>query len=126
MWKHINVTLRKNNPNLMKHKNENDEHLVKDTIIHVLRYDIWLKILTITSIGLIIAGFCVPPLGIIDGSVLIGTGELAGLGALFEAGHAIDKGLDAKIKIKDIELQIHNDEIDKLKIENEIEINPEE
>lgn len=91
-------------------KKTKEDSPVKEVVRNVLRYDIWLKILTVTSICLIVAGFCVPPTGVVDGSVLIATGILAGFGAMFEAGHAIDKGLDAKVKIKDIELQIDNDE----------------
>lgn len=78
-------------------------------VINVLRYDLWLKILTFVALALIITGFLLPPTGIIDGSVLVATGEIAGFAALFEAGHAIDKGLDAKVKLKDIELHIEND-----------------
>ena len=33
----------------------------------------------IVSIGLIVAGFCVPPMGIIDGSVLTAVGILFGI-----------------------------------------------
>lgn len=109
----------------MRQKKKNDGNPLKETIVNVLRYDIWLKILTVVSIGLIIAGFCVPPYGVIDGSVLIGTGVLAGFGAMFEAGHAIDKGLDVKLQIKDIELQIHNDELEEKEIEHQ-EINLED
>lgn len=37
----------------------------------------WLfKVSVILSIGLLIAGFIVPPMGIIHGSVLIGVGEI--------------------------------------------------
>ena len=36
----------------------------------------------IVSIGLIIAGFCVPPMGIIDGSVLTAVGILFGFATL--------------------------------------------
>jgi hypothetical protein len=100
-------------------KREKEENgVLKEVIRDVLRYDIWLKILTGVSIGLMIAGFCVPPTGVIDGSVLTGTGILAAFGALFEGGHAIDKGLDVKLKIKDTELEIENDEVEKTKIEN--------
>ena len=91
-------------------KKTKEDSPVKEVVRNVLRYDIWLKILTVTSICLIVAGFCVPPTGVVDGSVLIATGILAGFGAMFECGHAVDKGLDAKVKIKDIELQIDNDE----------------
>ena len=36
----------------------------------------------IVSIGLIVAGFCVPPMGIIDGSVLTAVGILFGFASL--------------------------------------------
>ena len=36
----------------------------------------------IVSIGLIVAGFCVPPMGIIDGSVLTAVGILFGFATL--------------------------------------------
>ena len=36
----------------------------------------------IVSIGLIVAGFCVPPIGIIDGSVLTAVGILFGFASL--------------------------------------------
>lgn len=102
-------------------KKDNVENSVlTDVIKDVLRYDIWLKILTGVSIALMIGGFCVPPTGVIDGSVLTCTGILAAFGALFEGGHAIDKGLDVKLKIKDTELEIENDEVEKTKIENNI------
>ena len=48
--------------------------------------------------GLIIAGFCVPPTGVIDGSVLKGVGELFAFPTLWTVSHAIDKGIDAKLK----------------------------
>ena len=103
----------------LKMKKQKDESPIREVVNDILRYDIWLKILTCTSIGLIVAGFCVPPMGIIDGSVLIGTGELAGFAALFETGHAINKGLDARVKIKDIELQIHNDELEEKELDKQ-------
>ena len=40
----------------------------------------WLTLCT--SIGLIVAGFCVPPTGVIDGSVLKGVGILLGFATL--------------------------------------------
>ena len=36
----------------------------------------------IVSIGLIVAGFCVPPMGIVDGSVLTAVGILFGFASL--------------------------------------------
>ena len=47
--------------------------------------------------GLIIAGFCVPPMGSIDGSVLTGVGEMFAFPTLWTVWHAIDKGIDAKL-----------------------------
>lgn len=74
--------------------------------------DIWLKILTITTILLIVGAFFVPPMAIIDSSVLAAVGELAGFGALWELNEAIDKRLNAKIKIKQIELEIGRNKSD--------------
>ena len=58
------------------------------------------------SIGLIVAGFCVPPHGEIDGSVLTACGILFGF-ATFEVVHiAIRKGVDAKVKHGQTELTV--------------------
>jgi len=67
--------------------------VIKEAVTN--NYSFWA--LTIAAIALIIAGFIVPPLGIIDGSVLTAVGELAGIGALWTIGHAIDHGIDAKL-----------------------------
>lgn len=40
----------------------------------------WLTL--VTSIGLVVAGFCVPPTGVIDGSVLKSVGLLLGFATL--------------------------------------------
>lgn len=52
----------------------------------------------IVSIGLMIAGFFVPPTGEIDGSVLKGVGELIGFAALWIVLYAIRKGVDVKLQ----------------------------
>lgn len=52
----------------------------------------------ICSIGLIVAGFLVPPTGEIDGSVLTAVGELFGFATLFVVYHAIEKGIDIKLQ----------------------------
>ena len=72
------------------------------------RNNLWLKILTISSIILIFTGLLCPPLGIVDNSVIVSVGELAGFGALFQVTKAIDVGYDTKVKIKQIELEINN------------------
>ena len=68
--------------------------------------NIWLRILTISSILLIIASFFVPPLGILDGSVLAAVGELEGLGVLWIVLRAIEKGTGASFKKGDVEVDI--------------------
>lgn len=50
------------------------------------------------SIGLIVAGFCVPPHGEIDGSVLTACGILFAFATLEVVHIAIRKGVDAKVK----------------------------
>ena len=68
--------------------------------------NIWMRILTISSIILIIASFFVPPLGIIDGSILAAVGELEGLGVLWIILRAVEKGTAASFKKGDVEVDI--------------------
>ena len=56
--------------------------------------------------GLIIAGFIVPPTGVVDGSVLTAVGELFAFPTLWTVWHAIDKGIDAKMKIGKAEVTV--------------------
>lgn len=60
----------------------------------------------LTSVCLIVAGFIVPPTGVVDGSVLTAVGELLGFAALATGFRAIDKGLATTIKHGKTELQI--------------------
>lgn len=60
------------------------------------------------SIGLIIAGFCVPPHGVIDGSVLKAVGELFGFAAMAVGSHAITLGYDLKVQKGDTTIAIDN------------------
>ena len=61
--------------------------------------------LTIT-IGLFVAGFCVPPHGEIDGSVLTACGILFAFATLETVHMAIKKGVDAKVKHGNTELTV--------------------
>jgi hypothetical protein len=56
--------------------------------------------------GLVIAGFCVPPMGNIDGSVLTAVGEMFAFPTLWTVWHAIDKGIDARVKLGKTELTV--------------------
>lgn len=68
-----------------------------ETIKKVATSNIWFKILTITAIALIVASWFVPPMAVIDGSVLAAVGELAGFGALWVVVKALDKGTPASM-----------------------------
>ena len=68
--------------------------------------NIWMRILTISSILLIIASFFVPPVGVLDGSVLAAVGELEGLGVLWIVMRAVEKGTGASFKKGDVEVDI--------------------
>ena len=62
-----------------------------------------------TSIGLIIAGFLVPPMGIIDGSVLTAVGELIAFPAIGFGFRAVELGYDMKINHGNTTIEIDND-----------------
>lgn len=49
-----------------------------------------------------------PPLGIIDNSILLGVGEMFMFSALGETVRTIQAGHSAKVKIKELELDIQN------------------
>ena len=68
-----------------------------------------------SSIGviLIIVAFILPPLSVIDNSVLIAVGEINGMIALGAVLKSIDKGRTASIKHNNTELTINGDEDDK-------------
>ena len=74
------------------------------------KYLIIAIILAIVAISLIIAGFLVPPLGVIDGSVLTAVGEIVFLVTIFFVWDCVTKGKIAKIKKGDIEASISDND----------------
>lgn len=58
--------------------------------------------------GLLITSFFVPPMGVIDGTVLAGVGELTGLYSLYLVGEAIAKGSDVSVSKGDVSVTINN------------------
>lgn len=80
--------------------------LIKKTI----QSSIWIKIFSIAAILLILGGFFTPPMAVIDGSIIIATGELFAFAALWAFIHALDNGKDAKIKHKDIEITVSDND----------------
>lgn len=60
--------------------------------------NLWFWILSGFAIALLIAGFLMPPLGVIDNTVLAGVGELFAFATLGAVITAIEKGLPAKVQ----------------------------
>jgi hypothetical protein len=67
---------------------------------------------TVISIGLIIASFFIPPLAVIDGSVLAAVGEIFGFAALGEVGAAIERGHTASISHGNTTIEIKKEDDD--------------
>ena len=67
----------------------------------------------ITSVGLIVTSFFIPPLAVVDGSVLASVGELFAFASLAEVGAAIERGHSASIS--------HNNTTIEIKQPNELE-----
>ena len=71
----------------------------------------------LSSIALVAAGFCVPPTGVIDGSVLKAIGELMGGSAVLEViiklPSYIEAGVKAKIEHGDTTITIGKDKLKK-------------
>lgn len=64
----------------------------------------------VLAAGLLISGFVLPPLGNIDNSVLIATGEIFAFASLGTLIVALDMGVDAKVSHKDTSIEINNPE----------------
>jgi hypothetical protein len=60
----------------------------------------------VVSVGLIIGGFFVPPMGIIDGSVLTAVGELLLFPTLLYGYRAIELGLRVKFQKGETSIEI--------------------
>lgn len=64
----------------------------------------------VSSVGLLVAGFIVPPPGVIDPSVLTATGILAFYGVMATVQEAIKKGKSVKVSKGDINLSVGDKE----------------
>ena len=64
----------------------------------------------VISVLLIIAGFLLPPMGVIDGSVLTAVGELLLFPVIIYGFRAIELGLEVKIQKGDTSVEIHKDD----------------
>jgi hypothetical protein len=61
-------------------------------------------------VGLIIGGFFVPPMGVIDGSLLTAVGELLLFPTLLYAFRAIELGMKVKFQKGETSIEIHKNE----------------
>lgn len=68
--------------------------MLRDTVLH--NYGFWC--LAGAAILMFIVGLFMPPIGIIDSSVIYAVSEILGFAALYTIIHAVDKGLDAKFQ----------------------------
>lgn len=82
----------------------------------------WFAVLTVAAIVLIVASWFVPPMAVIDGSVLAAVGELFGFGALWTVVKAIDKGTPASLTHNGTTISVNKDgeenEIDEVEEKN--------
>lgn len=62
------------------------------------------------SIILFVGGFFVPPMGVVDGSVLMAGGILMGFASLSTVNKAIDKGKDATFSHGNINVSVKDNE----------------
>lgn len=67
---------------------------------------------SIIGVILIVTAFILPPLSVIDNSVLIAVGEINGFAALGAVIKAIDKGSSATFHHNDTEITINSNEED--------------
>lgn len=90
-----------------------------ETIKTVVTSNIWFKILTVTAIALIVGSWFVPPMAVIDGSILAAVGELAGFGALWVVVKAIDKGTPASMTHNGTTITVNKDKDEAIRTEDE-------
>ncbi|MBQ4388027.1 MAG: hypothetical protein II822_10550 [Prevotella sp.] len=64
------------------------------------------------SVGLIIGGFFVPPMGVIDGSVLTAVGELLLFPTLLYGFRAVEMGLKVRFQKGETSIEIHKQDDD--------------
>lgn len=72
-----------------------------------LKRNTWFHVLTGLAFTLVVASFIVPPLGVIDDSVIRAVGEIFGFAALGTIIHCVDRGAEAKITHNDTSIEIY-------------------
>ena len=72
----------------------------------------------VCSILFMAVSFCLPPVGAISSSSMAASSILWAYGALASFNHALDRGVDAKVKHGETELHIINDEDKKERLDD--------
>lgn len=73
------------------------------------RHSMWLFVATTTAaIVLIVAGFVVPPTGVIDPSVLTAVGELFAFATLAQLPAMLESGHKVKVQKGDTTIELHD------------------
>ena len=88
----------------MKSKNKTEQQCCFCRIVTAICF--------VISVLLIIAGFLLPPMGVIDGSVLTAVGELLLFPVIIYGFRAIELGQEVKIQKGDTSVEIHKDDGD--------------
>ena len=86
-----------------------------DVVRSAIKHNWIFWVCLITSIFLIVTSFFIPPLAVVDGSVLASVGELFGFAALGNIIAAIEKGIDAKVEHNGTSITIGDLDKDKKK-----------
>lgn len=86
---------------------------MKEFYRNYLKSNLFFWLFSIIGVILIVAAFLLPPLSVIDNSVLIAVGEINGFIALGAVIKAIDKGVDATFKHNGTELDITSNKDEK-------------
>ena len=81
---------------------------MKDFYRNYLQNNLFFWVFSIIGVVMMTAGFCLPPLGVIDNSVLIAVGEIDGFIALGVVLKAIDKGVDVTAQHNNTSITIAN------------------
>lgn len=68
--------------------------------------------ITVTAVLLIVVGFALPPIGVIDTSALTGVGWLFAFASLCIIMYSVSRGMDARISRGDTSIQITNPDPD--------------
>lgn len=73
----------------------------------------------LTSVGLLVTSFFIPPLAVVDGSVLAAVGELFGFAALGEVAAAVERGHTATISHGNTSIEIKKEDDETVRTEDE-------